>query len=351
MTTEEAKQAIASEIDSLERDFRDLHARVQLTSLRDQIEDFENSINNLPTRLQSTRTRGYAFGKNFEDQAKDYASRWRSSRTTITRKIESESTKLQSSMRSTEPKVNALRTVRSNISAARSRIPSAKSAVEDLETKVSAAEGAIHGMYDSLQNDVNKLDRTLYKIEKALDELDEATFSLIATESVIMAVEAVMVEGSKEDKKDPKGVLFLTDQRLLFEQKQEIATKKVLFVATEKEKIQKLYFETPLASVHDVKPERKGFMKNEDHIELKVDVGTRNFHLDGQDCEDWATQIKRARDSEYDNDRAIEIDQEVIEKVKDAPTICPQCGGQFAQPVLRGQDSITCGYCGHIERL
>ena len=42
MSTEEAKQAIASEIDSLERDFRDLHSRVQLTSLRDQVEDFEN---------------------------------------------------------------------------------------------------------------------------------------------------------------------------------------------------------------------------------------------------------------------------------------------------------------------
>jgi predicted nucleic acid-binding Zn-ribbon protein len=351
MTTEEAKQAIASEINSLEGDFRDLHARVQLTSLRDQIEDFENSISNLPTRIQATRTRGYAFGKDYEDQAKDYAKRWRTTSGKISRKIESESTKLQSSQRLAQPKINALQTVRGNVSAARSRISSAKNAVEDLESKVSAAEGAIHGMYDSLQDDVYKMGRTLGKVEKALDELDEATFSLIATESVIMAVEAVMVEGSKEDKKDPKGILFLTDQRLLFEQKQEIATKKVLFVATEKEKVQKLYFETPVASVHEVKAEKKGFMKNEDHIELKLDIGTRNFHLDGQDCEDWATQIKRARDGEYDHDRALEIDEEVIEKVKDAPTICPQCGGQFSQPVLRGQDSITCGYCGHIERL
>jgi predicted nucleic acid-binding Zn-ribbon protein len=351
MTTEEAKQALVSEIDSLESNFRDLHARVQLAAVRDQVEDFQNQINNLPGRIQSTRTRGYAFGKEFESQAKDYARRWRSTHTTVARKIESESTSLQSSLRSTESKVNALRSVRGNLSAARARIPSAKSAVEDLESKVSAAEEAIRGMYDSMQNDIYEISRKLDRIEWALDELDEATFSLIATESVIMAVEAVMVEGAKEDKKDPKGVLFLTDQRLLFEQKQEIATKKVLFVTTEKETVHKLYFENPLASVHEVEAEHKGFMKNEDHIELKLDVGTRNFHLDGQDCDLWAAQIKRARDGEYDQDRAIEIEQEVLDKVKEAPTICPQCGGQFSQPVLRGQDSINCEYCGHIVRL
>jgi hypothetical protein len=139
-------------------------------------------------------------------------------------------TKLQTSLRFTEPKVNALRAIRNNVSAARSRIPSAISAVEDLESKVNAAEGAIQGMYDSLQDDVYKMGRTLGKVEKALDELDEATFSPIATESVIMAVEAVMVEGSKEDKKDPKGILFLTDQRLLFEQKQEIATNLIILI-------------------------------------------------------------------------------------------------------------------------
>lgn len=351
MTTEEAKQALASEIDSLESEFRDLHARVQLTTLRDQVEDFQNQVKNLPGRIQSVRGRGYAFGKDFEGQAKDYGKRWRSTHATVSRKIESESTRLQTALRAAESKVNALRSVRASVTAARSHIPSAKSAVVDLESKVSAAEGAIHGMYDSLQNDIYQISRALDKIEWALDELDEATFSLIATESVIMAVEAVMVEGAKEDKKDPKGVLFLTDQRLLFEQKQEIATKKVLFVATEKEKIQKLYFEAALASIHEVKAEKKGFMKNEDHIELKLDVGTRNFHLDGQDCEMWAAQIKRARDGEYDQDRAIEIEQEVLEKVKDAPTICPQCGGQFSQPVLRGQDTINCEYCGHVVRL
>ena len=41
-----------------------------------------------------------------------------------------------------------------------------------------------------------------------------------------MGVKAVWTKDGKEDKSDPEGTLYLTDQRLLFEQKEEVATKK-----------------------------------------------------------------------------------------------------------------------------
>ena len=51
------------------------------------------------------------------------------------------------------------------------------------------------------------------------------------------------------DKDGVGGVLFLTDQRLLFEQKEEVVTKKVLFIATEKQKVQALAWEIPVANI------------------------------------------------------------------------------------------------------
>jgi hypothetical protein len=65
------------------------------------------------------------------------------------------------------------------------------------------------------------------------------------TEAAVFAVGVVSLQGSKGSPDDPKGILYLTDQRLIFEQKQEIATKKFLFITTEKQKVQKLVFEVP----------------------------------------------------------------------------------------------------------
>ena len=149
--------------------------------------------------------------------------------------------------------------------------------------------------------------------------------------------------------------MYLTDQRLLFEQKEEIATKKVLFITTDKEKIHKLLFEFPVALVETMKVNKEGFFKNEDHIDIELLPGgpyqVLHFHLDGLDCNECLSQIGKVKAREYDSDRAVAINEKEVEKVKQAPTQCPGCGGVISKPVLRGMDTITCEYCGYVIRL
>ena len=171
-----------------------------------------------------------------------------------------------------------------------------------------------------------------------------------------MAVKAVWTrDNSKEDKDDPEGILFLTDQRLLFEQKEEIATKKVLFVTTERELVQKLIFEVPVISIESVKATKQGMFKNEDWIETVLATGSfsreAKLHLDGQDSNEWQKLITRVKSKEIDADRAIALDEKAVEKAKSAPSQCPTCGGLITKPVLRGQDTITCEFCGNVIRL
>jgi hypothetical protein len=47
----------------------------------------------------------------------------------------------------------------------------------------------------------------------------------------------------------------------------------------------------------------------------------------------------------------LALDQAAVEKVKTAPTQCPNCGGSITKPVLRGMDTITCEFCGNVIRL
>lgn len=170
-----------------------------------------------------------------------------------------------------------------------------------------------------------------------------------------MAVEAVWTRDGKEDGSDPKGVIYLTDQRLLFEQKQEIATKKFLFITTATEKVQKLLFETPVALVQDVTASKQGLFKNQDFIDLRLASGapfpTAQFHLNGQDSAGWAALIRQVKAHELDAERAVAVDQQAVEKVKTAPSKCPSCGGAITQPIMRGQDTINCEFCGAVIRL
>ena len=168
------------------------------------------------------------------------------------------------------------------------------------------------------------------------------------------AVKAVWCKSGKEQKDDPEGILFLTDQRILFEQKQEVATKKVLFFATEKQKVQALQWEIPAALLDQVLTSKQGLMKNEDHLEIRFRSGaslqSAHMHI-WQDCESWQALLNRARSKEFDQDRVVAIDQGELDKVKAAPTQCPSCGAILDAVVLRGQDSIKCEYCGAVIRL
>jgi hypothetical protein len=227
--------------------------------------------------------------------------------------------------------------------------------VDTLEGKASAAETLISGMYDSLEREFAQLTAFLGRIDWMLDQLSVASYKLLATECGVMAVKAVWCPNGKEDKDDPEGWLLLTDQRLFFEQKEEVATKKVLFITTEKQLVQKLLFEVPLALVEDVKASKLGVFKNEDHLDLRLASGapypTAHFHIDGQSCEEWQALINRVKAKDLDQDRAVAIDQAAVEKVKAAPTTCPACGANINVPVLRGQDSISCPYCGKVIKL
>jgi ribosomal protein L37AE/L43A len=230
-----------------------------------------------------------------------------------------------------------------------------ENALETFESKVSAASNSIRGMYDSFLNEVAQTKQELDRIEWMLLQLAEACFKLLPTECGIMAVKARFARDERLDKNDPQGVLFLTDQRLIFEQKEEVATKKFLFIATEKEKVQNMLLEVPVALVEKVETTKKGLFKNEDHITVIFKHGapfhSAWFHLNGQDCTLWQGLINRAGSHGFEQERTVAVDQKVVEKVRSAPTQCPNCGAPMQQQVLRGMDYIRCDYCQHTIRL
>ena len=353
MTDQNLADQVKNEIQSLQTSLRDLQASTRMTDVRDRVEDLGSSISFLNQRIESLRERGYAFEKELEGKAKDFSKDWAGIAPELESRIEKEANSLALYLRPIETQIAQLAGGMS-AAAQRPRLNKLKSEVEVLEGRVEAAEKSIRGGYDQFSGGVDKLKSHLYKLEWMMTEISEASFEMLATESGIMAVKAVWAKSGKQEKDDPEGVLYLTDQRIIFEQKEKVATKKVLFIATEKKLVQETLWEVPVVLVEEVKPHKEGFLNKDDYIELTFGSGAPfdllHMHI-WQRGDEWQALIQQARAREFDDNRAIPIDEEVAERVKNAPTKCPSCGGAITQPILRGMENINCEFCGDVIRL
>lgn len=345
------QEQLKRDISSAETEYKNLIDKVNLKAVRDRYSSLDSEINNLLTRVQKIRDRKYAFNRVLEEQARSFQRQWAVKRSAILSQITQESATLQTQLRPLEMRVKAL----SLASTPAATVKSVRSDLSTFNSKVSSAESSVTNMFDNLENEVSAVKSQLSRIEKALEYCETASFGFLPTESIVRAVKAIWTRDDRKDKEDPEGILFLTDQRLIFEQREEIATKKVLFVTTERKKVQELEFEVPVFSITSVKATRQGMLKNEDWLDLEFESGAfarcAKLHLNGQNCNEWQAQINQAKNRELDADRAFAVDEAAVEKVRSAPVICPSCGGTLSKPVLRGMETITCEFCGRVIKL
>jgi len=354
MAEQSLAEQVQSEIKSLQSTLGDLQSSVRLTDIRDRVEDLGSTVSGLDRRIESLREGGYAFEKEMEGQAKDLVREWNKIAPGLEREIESEANILENALRPLESQLGLLAGERGMPSTLSSRVKRMQSQVKTLEGRVESAEENIRGRYDQYSSGVDQLKSHLYKLEWMMTEISEASFEMLATESGIMAVKAVWAKEGKQTKSDPEGVLYLTDQRIIFEQKEKVATKKVLFVTTKKKLVQETLWEIPVVLVEEVKPHKEGFLNKDDYLELTLASGAPfdilHLHI-WQRGDEWQALIQRSKAREFDDNRAIPIDVKVAERVNNAPSKCPSCNGAITQPILRGMESINCEYCGDVIRL
>jgi hypothetical protein len=354
MATSDPIQQFSSDVSSLQSKVSELQKKVQLADSRDAVEDLQSGVNGMAQRIASLRTNGYVFERDLEFKAQSFVESWALLYPNVQAQINLQSSTLVNFLRSIELQMPQLASMARNPAMGRGLLGSLQSTVDQMESKVTATERSIEGLYDHFKTQVQEVTSHLDEIDYLLKQLAEASFQLLPTEAGIAATKAVWCRTGKEQKDDPEGVLYLTDQRLIFEQKEEIATKKVLFVVTEKKKVQALQLETPVILVDKVDTSKQGMMKNEDHIEIRFASGApmpmAHFHI-WKDNAAWQALINRARIKDFDKGRAVAVDKAAEEMVKSAPTQCPSCGGAITTVILRGMDSIKCEYCGLVIRL
>ena len=347
-------EQVKSDIEGLQSSLRDLQSSARLTEIRDRVEDLGTTAQGLTQRIGALRQRGYAFEPGLEKQALDLGKEWSRIEPGIKSELQRESLGLERSLQPLELEITRIAGENLTPVMKRPRVEKLKAEVNTLEGRIEAVEGKIRGGFDQFGSRLQVLQSQLGKLEWMLAELGEASFELLATESGIMAVKAVWARSEKQAKDDPEGVLYLTDQRILFERKEKVATQKVLFVTTKKELVQELLWQAPVGLVEETKSRKEGFLNKDDYLDLWFARGgpldVAHLHI-WQRGDEWQALINRAKAKEFDANRAIPIDEEVLNRVANAPTKCPSCGGAIKQVILRGLENINCEYCGDVIRI
>ncbi|MCA9922501.1 MAG: hypothetical protein KC421_09020 [Anaerolineales bacterium] len=341
-------EELQATVNQIHTKFERLEADAQLSDVYDAIGRIDAQLTELPFALEALRDRGYVHAGQLEDLLEALDDKWDEVRPRVESALRSQVSRLDTEMDQAERQVNNLRPTNQGA------VRLVETAVNGLENRIRAAKTAVSGLYDGIESELYTVSYEMDKVTKMLDLLDGSPeIRMQEAEGPLLAVES---EWQQDGEEGPKGYLFLTDQRLMFEQREEVVTKKRFGIfKAESEMLQKLHV---AVSVHDIESiehkEEGGFlgMGKADIIELvfaaTAPLSRARFHLKGQESSDWAAMIKRIQTGDIDEDRADEYVDEMEAAAETAaafPEKCPTCFADVP-PQQRGVTSITCEFCG-----
>jgi predicted nuclease with TOPRIM domain len=344
----------AERFERLRSEWARLSGRVSLGQLHDEIEDLSGRVEGLSPQIEELRSRGYRFGAGWQAKVETLHQAWPARRNEARRILREQAGRMEGLAREIKGLCD-----RSALSDA--NLDLLENKLDRLESQVGSAETSVRGAFDSLKQQVNELERELAAVAKMLDWLDTASFDLYPDENGVIASEATWTNHPDE----PEGILFLTDGRVVFEQRQKKAKKKVLFITTESELIQSKLWESPVGNIAELEAEdKKKFLSRKELLHLRFREydwglhGDVTLHLEGTTNEEWAGLIKRVQSDEIDADRydagakeaAPVSEAEPAAPPAEIPTKCPACGAQLPA-LVKGMRELVCNYCSTVVRL
>ena len=359
MTNSETKSPAelrAERFDDLRSEWASLSGKISLGYLDDEIEDRAGQMDALPLRIADLRKRGYRYNGDWEARVASMSEGWPERRRRATR-LQAERAR---SLKAPAAEIDELCDHSMLSDSALDRL---ESGLEQLEAQLEDAERAVRGAYDSLDTPLYELQREFDAAEDLLESIGTASFDFYPDENGVAVCKATWTNHPDE----PEGLLFLTDGRLVFEQREKKAKKKVLFITTESELVQELLWETPVGNVEELEAEDKRKMLSRKellHLGFREYASSSGLHgdvtlqLKGASNEAWAGLIKRVQSGEIEADRfdapspaeAAAAEAASATPPREIPTKCPACGGQLPQ-LVKGMRELVCEYCGTVVRL
>ncbi len=340
---------------ALESNMQSLAGGVSLETAHGAIAELEQGVIDLEALIEDVRSRGYCYKNYLERKADTLKRKWHEAEPALRREVTQAERGLLPAYNRLAERYNSA--IQMGL-AGGSHVAAIEQGIRDLETRVRSSDAALRAVYGSVLDTYRQTKAQVDDVLWLLDEAEGASFDWLLGENPIQAVQAKWWRDG--EKQGPSGVLFLSDQRLLFEQKEKVATKKVLFITTDSETVQELVFEAPVGSVESCAASSKGLFGHQDHIDVTFSAGNyrdAHFHLEGQDSETWAGLINRVANGDIQTERHYtegetpeSAEAALDQAFSEAPSKCEACGAPLDEKLVKGQRQIECEYCGTVMR-
>lgn len=358
--------AVPSQVDTRVQQLADARTRWErlaglaaLSALFDQLASVTSKIDGLDNEIAQLRARGYRFGRTLEQRAATLKSRWPQQQMTANRLLQEQRNVLQSAANETqrllaqaERNTGLLDTVDSRLWA--------------LENQINEAQRNVQGVFSSSEQELGKLQEEMREVRVMLDALDNASFDLLPDEHAVAVCKAQWIS----DNQQPEGLLFLTDGRLIFEQREERVIKKKLF-SSEKELVQQKLWDTPVGAIAEIETDDKKSglfgLGRQELLTLRFVERTRELPSDatlhlkgGATNEAWLALIRQVKSGQVAADLfgapapqqvlAAQAEAEAAKPAAELPTRCPACNAKLP-PIYKGMKQVECQYCGMMVNI
>lgn len=338
---------VQREKEALLRDYESLQRDAAMTDVLETISSTASTVAGLSGRIRSIRDRGYAFAGYLEGKAEILSQQWKAVESQTRESVRSASKGVADDLEALDDKVRNLNAAQGL--AAKTYMNQIEPEISRIRNQISVSKQKVESSFGEVPNNVQQTVSQIEQIENYMERAEQASFQLNAGEAVFMAVEAEWE--SHKDK--PDGIFYVTDQRVIFEQKEKVDKNFLGFGGKMK---QEILWEAPIGNVDEVAHENKGLFGGVDLVHIKFRDGApaakTTIEIKGGIAAEWfATQLKRATTGALAKERGLEVDKELMAAIADAPTTCPVCGATFDQPIVAGMTQIKCVYCGSVTRL
>jgi len=222
ITNDLGVQRLAEETRGLQQRVTALESVVRFTDLRETIESraFGNMVTGLPESVRRLRARGYRFQSSLDQTADELKEQWKVLRPSLRKMLQDRAMKLGAALGCIQFAMRQLSRFASDPINAEPLLAHARATVGDLERRSRLAIHEVNDPFAAYRTKVGIFVAGLEQLEWTLTQGDEAKFQLRAGEGVVIGAKATWLR-SHED--HPEGVLYLTNQRIIFEQKQNVA--------------------------------------------------------------------------------------------------------------------------------
>ena len=220
---------------------------------------------------------------------------------------------------------------------------------DGLDRALDEAERKLKALVDPFKTPVEQLQGALKDLHWTLDQFEGASFKLQPEESPLAVAQATWEDAPGGAQ---AGLLLLTDHRIRFEQKEEVTTKtSFFFFSAEKKLVQKLQLNEPVGHLTASDDSTRGWVMKDQLLALSWAGGAQcpkktTFKVTG-DAKAWDEVVEslKSGDLERHRYRGDLPKTDMVGVPVEWPEKCIACGAGMAPPV-KGQKTITCGYCG-----